>query len=781
MNRAASLSSQPTGTTTTTNNTQFKHTYLWNNIITHLKKTLLASGSSYSTGSSSSSDNSDVSTTPTYTHRLRKQHSRFVTGGMLLIKQNLLSNGTGLTLNSDSLDNICFTGAQCVDIVYSYLTSKDQIANFERQVTRDKVTKLCQTIMDTGVFEPVSRTSTKFDDSLLKFYRFKVAELAKTKNDRASKKSESKDDLVALSHNKEKRSHHFFTKNPNGQMNNAEDTENNNSNKNIVGMAFNKCKMINQKATLSNTKLKRKVTSMKRSSTIQTLMPVEKLAEQKSTDQDQKTTTTKARADILQRIDSNTIIDQLNTQITKSKLDSTSSRDGSSTANINKPVTAAQDLLLIRQITRELVIEKLLSLIDLPVIEQLLVIDECNDIDYRELMEKIDSKLNFTNIVSSSSCKSSSALISNNSNTNNKLGGADENQNTLGIPGGNTKALQRKHSADSGLAEYNVLPVVCGGGYAHRRLAILNQTYDLNKCDSESAWRKSAHDCLEFIEWSMPSCTSLNSIDNLSHAPTNNVLAAKLANAFNNNSETTNTGHHKLLKQSHQSQKLAQLAKLSDLELYHIIKDYYSQKRHCFLDDSFQPLFTHILSFLRNSQYMKALETLNLGTLLLLKQTQAELKRLLKFLYLTANFTNAPRLTENKQNNSVLLNHFAGCLFNTKLLAFEECRLILNFMLNNFDHLFKLSKSLEESICKRRLMRHKYGHEEALIEKSFCKRMTNKEYIDGSKDQTTKALVDLINHIVDDPQISLKQKKLKLKALQRIHPEIYEKYFSDLF
>lgn len=178
---------------------------------------------------------------------------------------------------------------------------------------------------------------------------------------------------------------------------------------------------------------------------------------------------------------------------------------------------------------------------------------------------------------------------------------------------------------------------------------------------------------------------------------------------------------------------------------------------------------------------MKALETVNYGTLLLLKQTQAELKRLLKFLYLTANFTSAPRLAENKQNNSILLNHFASCLFNTKLIEFEESRLILNFMLNNFDHLFQLGKPLEETIHRRCIMAQKYGREEALIEKLYCKRLTAKEYIESSKDQTTKALVDLINHIVDDPQISLKQKKLKLKALQRIHPEVYQKYFSDLF
>lgn len=147
MSRAASLSTYHSvshatnsGTSATGNSAggggQFKHTYLWNNIITHLKKTLVNGGSSpdpADPGSGSSSGG--------YSHRLRKQHSRFVTGGMLLINKNLL-NSTGLTPHSNNLDNICFTGAQCVDIVYSYLTSKDQIANFERQVTREKVTKV---------------------------------------------------------------------------------------------------------------------------------------------------------------------------------------------------------------------------------------------------------------------------------------------------------------------------------------------------------------------------------------------------------------------------------------------------------------------------------------------------------------------------------------------------------------------------------------------------------------------------------------------------------------
>ena len=219
----------------------------------------------------------------------------------------------------------------------------------------------------------------------------------------------------------------------------------------------------------------------------------------------------------------------------------------------------------------------------------------------------------------------------------------------------------------------------------------------------------------------------------------------------------------------------------TDTEIYNLIKDYYTQHQFkSFLDDSFDSLFTNILILLRKSHYNKALEILNLGTLLLLKQNRAELKRLLKFLYLTANSIHAPRICESKPNNSILLNHFAECVFNTKAISYEEMRLMLNFMLNNFDHLFKLDKGIEENVAKRRSLMEKYGKEEALMDKAYCKRVSNKEYEEFTKEETNKAIVGLINHMVDDPKISLKQKKLKLKLLQRVHPEVYEKHFADL-
>lgn len=148
MNRTSTVGTDTISTPnmSTKTNSQFKHTILWNNIISDLKKNLIDETST--TRSARSASCSSTSTTnlnkqqqqPQAPTRIRRQHSRFLAAGvngMLLLKQNLMNNH-----NNNTIENVCFTGSKCVDIVYDYLTNKEQSHNFERQITRDKVSKV---------------------------------------------------------------------------------------------------------------------------------------------------------------------------------------------------------------------------------------------------------------------------------------------------------------------------------------------------------------------------------------------------------------------------------------------------------------------------------------------------------------------------------------------------------------------------------------------------------------------------------------------------------------
>lgn len=225
-------------------------------------------------------------------------------------------------------------------------------------------------------------------------------------------------------------------------------------------------------------------------------------------------------------------------------------------------------MLITRQITRELIIEKLLSLIDLPIIEHLLTIDEQNDIEYCEAIQSFDCM-----------------LVS------------------------NLNSLSLSDSASGVFNKANIKQI-------NKSLECLEQSFDMKRCDERDEWRKSALDVLDFIDWQK----------NLSDKNC----------------------------QSKSSDKALALVLMKDIELYNLVYNHYKSKKSHFLHDSFQPLFANILTFIKKSHYSKALEILNLASLLLLKQTQAELKRLLKFMYLTANSSYAPRLCEEVNNHKKL-------------------------------------------------------------------------------------------------------------------------------
>jgi hypothetical protein len=141
----------------------------------------------------------------------------------------------------------------------------------------------------------------------------------------------------------------------------------------------------------------------------------------------------------------------------------------------------AQELLMTRQITRELIIEKLLSLIDLPVIEHLLLIDERNDIEYCQALQKFDcllntrstSNLNITSGGVGSSSKSTSMSKSNSDYTIKSHDNKFENLKNLA----SSVKLEGSYSHLNKLLSKSSLNII------QKSLAILNQKFDTTKCE----------------------------------------------------------------------------------------------------------------------------------------------------------------------------------------------------------------------------------------------------------------------------------------------------------
>lgn len=69
----------------------------------------------------------------------------------------------------------------------------------------------------------------------------------------------------------------------------------------------------------------------------------------------------------------------------------------------------------------------------------------------------------------------------------------------------------------------------------------------------------------------------------------------------------------------------------------------------------------------------------------------------------------------------------------------------------------------------------------ALIEKTFCQRISRDEFCRQRVVQTEKSLVDLMNCIIDDTRMSLKEKQQRFKVFAKKHKKIYLKHFPNFF
>lgn len=65
-------------------------------------------------------------------------------------------------------------------------------------------------------------------------------------------------------------------------------------------------------------------------------------------------------------------------------------------------------------------------------------------------------------------------------------------------------------------------------------------------------------------------------------------------------------------------------------------------------------------------------------------------------------------------------------------------------------------------------------------ESSYCDRVSKEEYVKQSKDCTEESLVNLMNTVLDDTNISLKEKKHRLKQFQKSYPQLYERNFDGM-
>ncbi|XP_067292053.1 DEP domain-containing protein 7 [Pseudorasbora parva] len=214
------------------------------------------------------------------------------------------------------------------------------------------------------------------------------------------------------------------------------------------------------------------------------------------------------------------------------------------------------------------------------------------------------------------------------------------------------------------------------------------------------------------------------------------------------------------------------------LLLFHVLDKHYGQMdRKPLLCDSMADVYSEIMDLLANGKFEGALEVLQLTLKLLSASAREELRRLLEFMAVAADATSV-RLHKEIENRVVVKKTFTRAVIQSKSLTKGKMDLLMLFMLDNHQEIFKIPGSLHklvsqklDDIVKRR--------DSTTAETPLCQRVPRDAYTEAIKDTTKNELYSLLKNIDENTKYSLKEKRRLLAQFYKGHPDIFTQYFGS--
>ncbi|KAK9952050.1 hypothetical protein ABG768_017910 [Culter alburnus] len=212
------------------------------------------------------------------------------------------------------------------------------------------------------------------------------------------------------------------------------------------------------------------------------------------------------------------------------------------------------------------------------------------------------------------------------------------------------------------------------------------------------------------------------------------------------------------------------------LLLFHVLDKHYGHMdRKPLLCDSMADVYTEIMELLVNGKLEQALEVLQLTLKLLSASAREELRRLLEFMAAAADAANV-RLHKEIENRVVVKKTFSRAIIQSKGLTKEKMDLLMLFMLDNHQEIFKIPGSLHKLVSEKLddIVKHRDSTGTPL-----CQRLPRDAYTKTIKDMTKSELYSLLKNIDENTKYSLKEKKRLLAQFYKGHPDIFTQYFGS--
>ncbi|KAG8131080.1 hypothetical protein E2320_017675 [Naja naja] len=220
-------------------------------------------------------------------------------------------------------------------------------------------------------------------------------------------------------------------------------------------------------------------------------------------------------------------------------------------------------------------------------------------------------------------------------------------------------------------------------------------------------------------------------------------------------------------------------------DVFRTIADYYAHMKEPLLTFQFFDVFVSVLGILQEKKL--ATEALQISCLLLPPANRRKLQLLMTLMAKIQSNKDLPPLSDSLGTRAMMVQTFSHCILCSKdevdldeLLAAK----LVSFMMDNYHEILNVPSALktavEEHIAHLQRVQIKYPESDIdaiLPMPSFCHQIGTDEFEHQKTNCHPGPLANLLEEITMNMEMSIKEKKKRLKQFQKSYPDVYKERF----
>ncbi|XP_016020020.2 DEP domain-containing protein 1A isoform X2 [Rousettus aegyptiacus] len=222
-------------------------------------------------------------------------------------------------------------------------------------------------------------------------------------------------------------------------------------------------------------------------------------------------------------------------------------------------------------------------------------------------------------------------------------------------------------------------------------------------------------------------------------------------------------------------------------DVFRTIADYFLDLPEPLLTFEYYELFVNILDLLQPHLERVAIDALQLCCLLLPPPNRRKLQLLMRMISRMSQNVDMPQLHDVMGTRSLMIHTFSRCV----LCCSEEVDLdellaarLVSFLMDHHQEILQVPSYLQSAVEKH-LDYLKKGHIKnpgaeliaPLPTYSYCMQISAQEFDEQKVSTSQAAIAELLENIIKNRSLPLKEKRKKLKQFQKEYPLIYQKRF----